>query len=73
MYCMHSSRRSYFVLVLSRPVFSLFPKSPFLFPQCFCGSADDALDAEEGTCTMKCAGDDAATCGGSDAINVYEL
>lgn len=40
--------------------------------ECFCGSpGDDPTDASLASCTMACAGDSSETCGGRDAISVY--
>ncbi|CAM9976052.1 unnamed protein product, partial [Laminaria digitata] len=41
--------------------------------QCFCGEeSDDPSRLGESRCTMACAGDDTQTCGGRNAISVYD-
>lgn len=45
--------------------------------ECFCGSKLDARYAPQdgimGACTMKCAGNQAQTCGGASATSIYKL
>ncbi|CAM9570432.1 unnamed protein product, partial [Sphacelaria rigidula] len=54
-----------------------FPCAPVrvLSSQCFCSAeGDDPFELGESTdCTFDCAGDDSQTCGGRNAMNIYEF
>lgn len=52
--------------------FSLPPHN-FNTEKCFCSvDGDDPAELGTATCDMSCAGDSSQTCGGRDAISVYE-